>query len=105
MRQASEAGIKFSVQNLRRSTGCRPEELAFLAGELNVSVFGGGGMGEPLVANVQYIACADGEAEIHDGARCCLFQSDKLVTQYMEEPDPGQASGDLETSGAKTFQR
>ncbi len=82
VRQASEAGIKFSIQNLAGADLIQKT----LAGELNVSVYGGGGVGEPLVANVQYISCTDGKPGIGNVAKYCTPELEKLVTQYMEEP-------------------
>ena len=83
VRQAAEAGIKFSIQNL---AGAELIEKT-IAGELHVSVYGGGGVGEPLVANVQYIACTDGKPGISNVAKHCTPELEKLVTQYMEVPD------------------
>ncbi len=99
VRQASEAGIKFSVQNLAGAELIQKT----IAGELNVSVYGGGGMGEPLVANVQYIACADGKPGIGNVARYCSPQSDKLVTQYMEEPSRSKRLAIWKTVAQKLF--
>jgi peptide/nickel transport system substrate-binding protein len=99
VRQASEAGIKFSVQNLAGAELIQKT----LAGELNVSVYGGGGMGEPLVANVQYIACADGKPGIGNVAKYCSPQSDKLVTQYMEEPNRAKRLAIWKTVAQKLF--
>ena len=53
VRQAAEAGIKFVIQNLAGADLIQKT----VAGELNVSVYGAGGVGEPLVANEQYISC------------------------------------------------
>jgi ABC-type transport system substrate-binding protein len=83
VRQAAEAGIKFSIQTL---AGAELIEKT-IAGELHVSVYGGGGVGEPLVANVQYISCTDGKPGISNVAKHCTPELEKLVTQYMEVPD------------------
>lgn len=83
VRQAAEAGIKFSIQNLAGAELIQKT----VAGELHVSVYGGGGVGEPLVANVQYISCIDGKPGISNVAKHCTPELEKLVTQYMEVPD------------------
>ncbi|MPZ78529.1 MAG: hypothetical protein GEU77_18655 [Deltaproteobacteria bacterium] len=83
VRQASEAGIKFSIQNLAGAELIQKT----IAGELHVSVYGGGGVGEPLVANVQYIACAGGKPGISNVSKHCTPEVEKFVAQYMEEPD------------------
>lgn len=83
VRQASEAGIKFSIQNL---AGAELIEKT-VAGELHVSVYGGGGVGEPLVANLQYISCSDGKAGISNVSKYCTPELEKLLNQYMEQSD------------------
>jgi peptide/nickel transport system substrate-binding protein len=83
VRQAAEAGIKFSIQNL---AGAELIEKT-VAGELHVSVYGGGGVGEPLVANLQYISCTGGKPGIGNVSRYCTAELEKLLTQYMEQPD------------------
>jgi peptide/nickel transport system substrate-binding protein len=83
VRQASEAGIKFAVQNLAGAELIQKT----LAGELHVSVYGGGGVGEPLVANDQYIACVDGKPGVSNAARYCTRELEKLVREYVEEPN------------------
>ena len=82
-RQAAEAGIKFSIQNLAGAELIQKT----VAGELHVSVYGGGGVGEPLVANEQYIACTGGKAGVGNVAKYCTPELEKLITQYMEEPN------------------
>ena len=57
VRQAAEAGIKFTIQNLAGAELIQKT----VAGELNVSVYGAGGTGEPPVANEQYISCTGGK--------------------------------------------
>jgi ABC-type transport system substrate-binding protein len=83
VRQASEAGIKFSIQNLAGAELIQKT----IAGELHASVYGGGGVGEPLVANVQYIACTGGKPGISNVSKHCTPEVEKSVAQYMEEPD------------------
>ncbi len=83
VRQAAEAGIKFSVQSLAGADLIQKT----VAGELNVSVYGGGGVGEPLVANEQYISCSGGKAGVGNVSRLCTPELEKLITQYMEEPN------------------
>ncbi len=83
VRQAAEAGIKFSIQNLAGAELIQKT----VAGELHVSVYGGGGVGEPLVANEQYIACTGGKAGVGNVAKYCTPELEKLITQYMEEPN------------------
>ena len=83
VRQASEAGIKFSIQSLAGAELIQKT----IAGELHVSIYGGGGVGEPLVANVQYISCTNGKPGLGNVSKYCAPELEKLVTQYMEEPD------------------
>ena len=83
VRQASEAGIKFSIQNLAGAELLQKT----VAGELHVSVYGGGGVGEPLVANLQYIACSGGKPGISNVSRYCTPELEKLLIQYMEQSD------------------
>ena len=83
VRQASEAGIKLTMQNLAGAELIQKT----LAGELHVSVYGGGGVGEPLVANDQYIACVDGKPGVSNAARYCTRELEKLVREYVEEPN------------------
>lgn len=83
VRQASEAGIKFAIQNLAGAELIQKT----VAGELNVSVYGGGGVGEPLVANLQYISCSGGKAGISNVSKYCTPELEKLLTQYMEQSD------------------
>ena len=82
-RQAAEAGIKLSIQNLAGAELIQKT----VAGELNVSVYGAGGNGEPLVANEQYISCTGGKAGVGNVAKLCTPELEKLITQYMEEPN------------------
>ena len=83
VRQASEAGINFSIQNLAGAELLQKT----VAGELHVSVYGGGGVGEPLVANLQYISCSGGKPGISNVSRYCTPELEKLLTQYMEQSD------------------
>jgi peptide/nickel transport system substrate-binding protein len=83
VRQASEAGIKLSIQNLAGAELIQKT----IGGELHVSVYGGGGVGEPLVANVQYIACSEGKPAVSNVAKYCTPELEKLVNQYMEVPE------------------
>ena len=83
MRQAAEAGIKFSLQNLGGAELIKKT----IAGELHVSVYGGGGTGEPFVANIQHLGCAEGKHGVSNVSRYCTPELEKLVTQYLEEPD------------------
>jgi peptide/nickel transport system substrate-binding protein len=83
MRQAAEAGIKFSLQNLGGAELIKKT----IDGELHVSVYGAGGVGEPLVANVQHLGCTEGKHGVSNVTRYCTPELEKLVTQYMEEPD------------------
>ena len=83
VRQAAEAGIKLSIQNLAGAELIQKT----VAGELNVSVYGAGGVGEPLVANEQYIGCIGGKPAVGNVARICTPEFEKLITQYMEEPN------------------
>jgi peptide/nickel transport system substrate-binding protein len=82
-RQAAEAGIKLSIQNLAGAELIQKT----VAGELNVSVYGAGGNGEPLVANEQYISCTGGKAGVGNVSKLCTAELEKLITQYMEEPN------------------
>jgi peptide/nickel transport system substrate-binding protein len=86
VRQASEAGIKFSIQNLAGAELIQKT----VAGELHVSVYGGGGNGEPLVANVQYISCIGGKPGVSNVSKHCTPEMEKLTTQYLEESDRGK---------------
>ena len=43
--------------------------------------------GEPLVANEQYISCTGGKAGVGNVAKLCTAELEKLITQYMEEPN------------------
>ena len=83
VRQAAEAGIKLSIQNLAGADLIQKT----VAGELNVSVYGAGGVGEPLVANEQYIGCVGGKSGVGNVARICTAEYEKLLNQYMEEPN------------------
>jgi peptide/nickel transport system substrate-binding protein len=83
VRQAAEAGIKLSIQNLNGAELIQKT----VAGELNVSVYGGGGVGEPLAANEQYIACTKGKPGVSNVAKHCTAEIEKLITQYMEASD------------------
>ena len=83
VRQASEAGIKFTIQNLAGAELIQKT----VAGELHVSVYGGGGVGEPLVANLQYIACTRGKPGVSNVSKYCTPELEKLLTQYMEESE------------------
>ncbi len=83
LRQAADAGIKFSLQNLGGAELIKKT----LAGELDVSVYGGRGGGEPLVANIQYLGCPEGKPSVGNVSKYCNAELTKLVTQYMEEPD------------------
>jgi peptide/nickel transport system substrate-binding protein len=83
VRQASEAGIKFAIQNLAGAELIQKT----VAGELHVSVYGGGGVGEPLVANLQYISCTGGKAGISNVSKYCTPELEKLLIQYMEQSD------------------
>jgi peptide/nickel transport system substrate-binding protein len=83
VRQASEAGINFSIQNLGGAELIKKT----IDGELHVSVYGGGAVGEPLVGNVQYISCTDGKPGISNVSNHCTLELEKLISQYMEEPD------------------
>ena len=83
MRQAAEAGIRFSLQNLGGAELIKKT----IDGELHVSVYGGGGVGEPLVANVQHLGCTEGKVGVSNVANYCTPELEKWVTRYMEEPD------------------
>lgn len=83
VRQAADAGIKLVIQNLAGAELIQKT----VAGELNVSVYGAGGTGEPLVANDQYISCIGGKPGVGNVARICTPVYEKLITQYMEEPN------------------
>jgi peptide/nickel transport system substrate-binding protein len=83
VRQAAEAGLKLTIQNLAGADLIQKT----VAGELNVSVYGAGGIGEPLVANEQYISCSSGKPGVGNVARICTPEYEKLITQYMEEPN------------------
>ncbi|MCY4489299.1 MAG: ABC transporter substrate-binding protein [Deltaproteobacteria bacterium] len=83
MRQAAEAGIKFSLQNLGGAELIKKT----INGELHVSVYGSGGTGEPLVANVQHLGCTEGKHGVSNVTRYCTADLEKLVTEYMEESD------------------
>lgn len=82
-RQASEAGINFSIQNLGGAELIKKT----IDGELHVSVYGGGAVGEPLVGNQQYISCVDGKPGISNVSNYCTPELETLITQYMEESD------------------
>ncbi len=99
VRQASESGLKFSIQNLAGAELIQKT----LAGELHMSVYGGGGVGEPLVANVQYIGCLDGKPGVGNVAKYCTPESEKLVTQYMEEPSRAKRLAIWKTVAKKYF--
>ena len=101
VRQAAEAGIKFSIQNLAGAELIQKT----VAGELNVSVYGAGGIGEPLVANEQYIACTGGKAGVGNVAKYCTAELEKLITQYMEEPNRAKRLAIWNKTGAKIFCR
>jgi peptide/nickel transport system substrate-binding protein len=83
MRQAAEAGIKFSLQNLAGAELIQKT----VAGELNASVYGGGATGEPLVANEQYLGCSGGKPGVGNVSKYCTPEVEKLISQYMEEPN------------------
>jgi peptide/nickel transport system substrate-binding protein len=83
VRQASEASINFSIQSLAGAELIQKT----VAGELNVSVYGGGGVGEPLVANLQYISCSGGKPGISNVSKYCTPELEKLLTQYMEQSE------------------
>jgi peptide/nickel transport system substrate-binding protein len=83
VRQAEEAGIKLIIQNLAGAELIQKT----VAGELNVSVYGAGGVGEPLVANEQYISCSGGKPGVGNVSRICTPDYESLIRQYMEEPD------------------
>jgi peptide/nickel transport system substrate-binding protein len=83
VRQAGEAGIKLVIQNLAGADLIQKT----VAGELNVSVYGAGGVGEPLVANEQYISCSGGKPGVGNVAKLCTPEYEKLIIQYMEEPN------------------
>jgi peptide/nickel transport system substrate-binding protein len=82
-RQAADAGIKFSIQNLAGADLIQKT----VAGELNASVYGAGGVGEPMVANEQYISCSGGKPGVGNVSKLCTPELEKLITQYMEEPN------------------
>ena len=86
VRQAAEAGINLSIQNLAGAELIQKT----VAGELHVSVYGAGGVGEPLVANAQYIGCVGGKAAVGNVARYCTAEIEKMINQYMEEPNRGK---------------
>jgi peptide/nickel transport system substrate-binding protein len=81
VRHAADAGIKFSIQNLAGAELIQKT----VAGELHVSVYGGGANGEPLVGNMQYISCNNGKAGVGNVSNYCTPQLEKLINQYMEE--------------------
>jgi peptide/nickel transport system substrate-binding protein len=83
VRQAAEAGIKLSIQTLAGAELIQKT----VAGELHVSIYGGGGVGEPLVGNVQYIACTKGKPGVGNVSKHCNPEIEKSVTQYMEVSD------------------
>lgn len=83
IRQAAEAGIKFSLQNLAGADLIQKT----VAGELNVSIYGAGGVGEPAVANEQYLSCSGGKPGVGNVSKHCTPELEKLITQYMEEPN------------------
>lgn len=99
VRQASESGLKFSIQNLAGAELIQKT----LAGELHMSVYGGGGVGEPLVANAQYIGCLDGKPGVGNVAKYCTPELEKLVTQYMEEPSRAKRLAIWKTAAKKYF--
>jgi peptide/nickel transport system substrate-binding protein len=82
-RQAKEAGINFTIQNIAGS-----ELIAkTINDELHVSLYGGGGVGEPLVANIQYISCIDGEHAVNNVSNYCSPGLEAGVSAYLEESD------------------
>lgn len=81
VRHAADAGIKFSIQNLAGAELIQKT----VAGELHVSVYGGGANGEPLVGNMQYISCNNGKPGVGNVSNYCTPQLEKLLIQYMEE--------------------
>jgi peptide/nickel transport system substrate-binding protein len=99
VRQAAEAGIKFSIQNLAGAELIQKT----IAGELHVSVYGGGGVGEPLVANVQYIACTKGKPGVSNVSKHCTPEIEKAVTQYMEVPDRAKRLAIWKRAAQKLF--
>jgi peptide/nickel transport system substrate-binding protein len=99
VRQASEAGINFSIQNLAGAELIQKT----VAGELHVSVYGGGGVGEPLVANLQYVACSGGKPGISNVSRYCTPELEKLLTQYMEQSDRAKRVAIWKTVVQKVF--
>jgi peptide/nickel transport system substrate-binding protein len=99
VRQAAEAGIKLSIQNLAGAELIQKT----VAGELHVSVYGAGGVGEPLVANEQYIACSGGKPGVSNVAKICTPELEKLITQYMEEPNRAKRLPIWQTLARKYF--
>lgn len=83
VRQAGEAGINLVIQNLAGADLIQKT----VAGELNVSVYGAGGVGEPLVANEQYVSCNGGKPGVGNVSRICTPEYENLIRQYMEEPN------------------
>jgi peptide/nickel transport system substrate-binding protein len=82
VRQASEAGLKFSIQNLAGAELIQKT----VAGELHLSVYGGGNVGEPLIGNMQYVSCNNGKPGVGNVSNYCNVELEKLINQYMEEP-------------------
>ena len=76
-----------------------------VAGELNVSVYGAGGVGEPLIANEQYISCSGGKPGVGNVSRICTPEYENLIRQYIEEPDRAKRPGDLEQTCAEVLCR
>lgn len=89
VRQAAEAGIKFSIQNLAGAELIQKT----VAGELHVSVYSAGGNGEPLIANEQYIGCVGGKPGVGNVSKLCTPELEKLIHQYMEEPNRAKRLG------------
>jgi peptide/nickel transport system substrate-binding protein len=89
VRQAAEAGIKFSIQNLAGAELIQKT----VAGELHVSVYSAGGNGEPLIANEQYIGCVGGKPAVGNVSKLCTPELEKLIHQYMEEPNRAKRLG------------
>ncbi|MBM4297997.1 MAG: ABC transporter substrate-binding protein [Deltaproteobacteria bacterium] len=83
VRQGSEAGLKFSIQNLAGAELIQKT----VAGELHMSVYGGGNVGEPLIGNMQYISCNNGKPGVGNVSNYCNAELEKLINQYMEEPN------------------
>jgi peptide/nickel transport system substrate-binding protein len=81
VRQGSEAGLKFSIQNLAGAELIQKT----VAGELHMSVYGGGSVGEPLIGNMQYISCNNGKPGVGNVSNYCNAELEKLINQYMEE--------------------